>query len=632
MPFLAAERYEKIFKDNNYELVGKYKGVHQKVNLICPEGHSWIIAANSFKKGARCSFCRKDKIVNDRKIEFINLVNESNYIMIGEFVHPETKVELQCPKFHIRGITSYKFLSGRRCGECALNSKDSSKKKFLELIKSEGYELHDTYVNASTHHTVMCSQGHIYKTTATNFNRGYRCKICAKCDKNTSAKEFFKLLEEIHYIPIGKYINSQDKIEVRCDKGHLWRTSSTNLKRGRRCKRCASLDWEYNKEKFLDVLNNLNYQLLDDYYGYSNVNKIKCCWGHLIEMTPYYIVKGYTCRICKKENSCHKIKFTELCKTYNFTILSNYENTTLPIDIICPKGHKTSVKAFLFNKNAKCNLCLKDNNIAVNTHIALELFLNALKEKGYSMLEDYKGSNTPIMLKCPNNHICIVPPYRLRKNYTCLTCSGRSLELIKSNFLDLVEQEGYTILSEYISTMDKIDLMCPNFHVYSVTPGNFKSNKRCSKCPRFLTKGEQKVIDSILELGYDPLGKIKLPNIPNRTYDDNFYIEDICYIVEFDGKQHFEYTEHFHDDELEFVTKQEVDCIKSLVVLSLPKYKLIRISYKHMKNVTEHILNAINSENNYYFSDDDLYDFIINVLDDPEYLAINGPKHGYILE
>ena len=45
-----------------------------------------------------------------------------------------------------------------------------------------------------------------------------------------------------------------------------------------------------------------------------------------------------------------------------------------------------------------------------------------------------------------------------------------------------IEKHGYKLLSKYISYADKIEIQCPEGHIYKTCWGNFKQGKRCYRC------------------------------------------------------------------------------------------------------------------------------------------------------
>lgn len=138
--------------------------------------------------------------------------------------------------------------------------------------------------------------------------------------------------------------------------------------------------------------------------------------------------------------------------------------------------------------------------------------------------------------------------------------------------------------------------------------GGVKS-KGAEKCRRVLDK---------YNISYER--EVTLDSLPNRRFDFWFELDGIQYLLEIDGKQHFEYTPFFHDDDPSiFKNMQKRDVKKTLAAIKAG-YFMIRIDYtqiKTMKDIEYHINNAIQHGYNggrLYFSDPKMYQFIIENL------------------
>ena len=95
----------------------------------------------------------------------------------------------------------------------------------------------------------------------------------------------------------------------------------------------------------------------------------------------------------------------------------------------------------------------------------------------------------------------------------------------------------------------------------------------------------------------------------------DFMIEhnELKYVIEFDGAQHFKFVEYFHKLENTFIERQEIDILKTITALKCG-YNVIRIDYKQINNVDFHISEALKLENKIYFSTPELYKHIIRQL------------------
>jgi len=101
-------------------------------------------------------------------------------------------------------------------------------------------------------------------------------------------------------------------------------------------------------------------------------------------------------------------------------------------------------------------------------------------------------------------------------------------------------------------------------------------------------------------------------------YDFEFSYAGKKYFVEFDGKQHFDYVNHFHKGDDDFEEKQSRDVLKTVRALKLD-HSLIRIDYTQIDFVSEHIHKALSydgPDNYVYYSTPEMYRYITDNLPD----------------
>lgn len=91
--------------------------------------------------------------------------------------------------------------------------------------------------------------------------------------------------------------------------------------------------------------------------------------------------------------------------------------------------------------------------------------------------------------------------------------------------------------------------------------------------------------------------------------DFYFLYNNIHYLLEFDGIQHFEFQLFYHKTLEYFNYKQNIDILKTYVAVT-SGCRIIRIDYEYLKNVYTHIVNALSSNNNIYVSSNELYFFL----------------------
>ena len=146
-------------------------------------------------------------------------------------------------------------------------------------------------------------------------------------------------------------------------------------------------------------------------------------------------------------------------------------------------------------------------------------------------------------------------------------------------------------------------------HWETILDYHIHHKRGCPKCK--FSKGELNCCQALefLKIPYKTQYTISPYN--NRRYDFMFIVYDDKYVLEYDGGQHFFEVPHFSSHTLK--ERQELDLSKMDIALR-NNFKVIRIDYTQMDNVQFHIEKAIKIKQQTYFSDIQLYSYIIDKL------------------
>lgn len=103
---------------------------------------------------------------------------------------------------------------------------------------------------------------------------------------------------------------------------------------------------------------------------------------------------------------------------------------------------------------------------------------------------------------------------------------------------------------------------------------------------------EVKIFATLDILGIDYQSECSLPNTGQLSYD--VYIPKFNLLIEYDGKQHFEFTPYFHANEKQFISLRERDMIKTVNALQR-KISLMRIDHniQDVSVISSHIVNVL---------------------------------------
>lgn len=125
-----------------------------------------------------------------------------------------------------------------------------------------------------------------------------------------------------------------------------------------------------------------------------------------------------------------------------------------------------------------------------------------------------------------------------------------------------------------------------------------------------LSQGEAYCGNLLRELDLNPTSQYSIPLLPKYRFDYHFVYQDREYLLEFDGKQHFEFTRWFHRSPRSFHNKQERDFLKSTVAL-MSGYHLIRVAYNDLPRCGDFLRDALQGEGRLYLSNNNMYQYLL---------------------
>jgi len=163
----------------------------------------------------------------------------------------------------------------------------------------------------------------------------------------------------------------------------------------------------------------------------------------------------------------------------------------------------------------------------MNKKYTIENIKKIMLDFSYELLSnEYKNNTSKLKIKCDNNHIFITDMKHFKRGHKCPECSKNKKHTIE-NIKEYIESLNYKLLSsEYINTLTKLTLQCPEGHIYLSTYSNFQQGKRCPVCFGTPKKTLENVSKYIEMFGYKVLSteyitnntKLKLSCPNNHTF------------------------------------------------------------------------------------------------------------------
>lgn len=261
-----------ILEKNNVILLSNYKNSTTELKMICSCGKHFSKSFKIMKRSGnfKCNDCIKKEQVKKQTMPYEiakQRVENLGYKLLTtkeEYIKASEKNKLQCPNGHIYEQILLDLFKGHRCKKCASKiNGDKSKFKYEDVkkvITDLGFELLSAeYVNNDTPLKVKCKKcNHIFSPTLHNLKNGTGCPNCYSKIRGKSTiipyEDRVNYVENFNYkilTPKEEYINGENKVKLKCSKGHIYEARLHDFYIGNRCPHCKESKGERKIERFL---------------------------------------------------------------------------------------------------------------------------------------------------------------------------------------------------------------------------------------------------------------------------------------------------------------------------------------------------------------------------------------------
>lgn len=258
----------------------------------------------------------------------------------------------------------------------------------------------------------------------------------------------------------------------------------------------------------------------------------------------------------------------------------------------------------LFRSRRKC-VCSSCNSIRKDTQKNRELIQQKLEGRAYNieffMKKQSKNGNKGdtvrfTCLKCHFiNEYFVGNLIRNNSDCRCQYCNKQGNYRDDIIFLQELNEKfpnKYTLLTSYVNTKKDIRVRCNICgFIRDVKPNNLIRNGYCPKCGKNNSHGEEQILNWLKEknIKVETQKYFKDWNIGLHYFD--FYLPEYNLIIEYHGKQHYEYNPFFHRNYEEFSYRKEKDSIKKETALNYGiNYLSIKYTnYNHINVILEKI-------------------------------------------
>jgi len=164
------------------------------------------------------------------------------------------------------------------------------------------------------------------------------------------------------------------------------------------------------------------------------------------------------------------------------------------------------------------------------------------------------------------------------------------------------------LVSAYINSYTPVDVLCEYNHPCLVCPASLQQGY--SICKTCIGSSGEKLVAAAL--GLLQLNYIKEYVLPGKPFRYDFVVGNNT-VIEWDGRQHFNFSTFFHKTTKNFLDKQNRDRQKTKDITDLG-CKMIRIDYtwgkKSVEELSQCIYLALQSDQKLLVSNPDMYQWL----------------------
>lgn len=292
------------------------------------------------------------------------ILDDIEYVSMKEDVYPT------CRKHGQFKICAYDFAHLRGCPHCGRENRKKTQfkrkrrnmsfdefKAIAEPLHNYKYEyVRDSFVNLKERMKMICPIHGEFKQPPSSHLNGHGCEKCGIIQRSLTqtitTEDYINKCTKIHngyydYTPT-KYKGCYNDVEVICPKHGLFSISAYSHLQGHGCKKCGIEKLSTKLVKPLSVfINDAKNAHPYDENDYSKVKyigakipiEIICPNGHRYFQTPNKHLCGHGCKYCAKIVSSYEMELHEFLKSFDISFESSNRkilNNSKELDIYLP--------------------------------------------------------------------------------------------------------------------------------------------------------------------------------------------------------------------------------------------------------------------------------------------------------
>ena len=202
-------------------------------------------------------------------------------------------------------------------------------------------------------------------------------------------------------------------------------------------------------------------------------------------------------------------------------LLSQYKNTAKPLRFICDKGHHHKISWGHFARGENCGVC-------AGTWILHDDVEKAFRDRGWTLLSQYKNSGTHLSFICDKGHHHKITWNLFRRGCKCQICFREGRRTKHGAVAAAFKARGYTLLSQYKRCDIPLEFICDKGHRHQISWDAFQRGQQCAICAgKIVTHGDVKA--AFDTRGYTLLSQYEDSKSPLRFVCDRGHYSQISW-------------------------------------------------------------------------------------------------------
>lgn len=374
----------------------------------------------------------------------------------------------------------------------------------IEFAKeAKGLCFSSSYKNAKEILNWGCSQGHRWETSYDNMLRRVKKNTwCLECLGR--APITIELCKDLAIAKSGAclsdvYEDSNSDLKWRCNLGHEWSATYSNVSRTSWCPVCAknrlSVPKKYTLLDCVNFANDRRGKCLSKFYKNTNENmEWECEKNHVFYSRFSTLLQGAWCARCKSISNiiCNRLTYYERIKKlseaagYKYLNLEYIDAKSLG-EWECSEGHKFKLSHDYFTQNldrhsSMCKTC--NGRLPIKIEDCQKI---AISKGGLCHSVEYYNSATLMAWECSNGHEWRAVFGSIKNGTWCPDCAiRRNADNQRGCLQDCFElaatRNGKCLSSEYIKSNSKYKWECEYGHTWMAVYSSVKQGAWCPEC------------------------------------------------------------------------------------------------------------------------------------------------------